>query len=207
MLMGWKVKRERPEEKYAGRAGDFYSSEEGRIYEKNAIRNIQAKILLRGLQLAQFPAHSKLLDVGCGTGLGMEILKELEYDVAGIDVSEELLAMACKKKLTVKYGDMREIPFPASSFDGIVSISALQWVSSRADFAAKTELRKTAFEFYRVLRKNGRVLIQFYPKSEEEMNAVAKEFKSAGFSGSIQIDNERNARKRRIYLILEKEPK
>ncbi|MFH1257573.1 MAG: methyltransferase domain-containing protein [Candidatus Micrarchaeota archaeon] len=201
--MGWKVKRERPEEKFSGKAEEFYS-QEGRNYEKNAIRNIQEKILLRGLQLVQFPPSSKLLDVGCGTGLGMELLRELEFEVIGIDVSEELLAIAKKKKLRVQFGDMRKVPFTAATFDGIVSISALQWVSSRTDYSAKSDLKKTANEFYRVLRKNGRALVQFYPKSEEEMLAAAKEFKSAGFTGSIQIDNENNARKRRIYLMLNK---
>ncbi|MFH0972270.1 MAG: methyltransferase domain-containing protein [Candidatus Micrarchaeota archaeon] len=201
--MGWKVKKERPEEKFAGNAEMFYS-QEGKNYEKNAIKHIQEKILLRGLQLVQFPPNSKILDVGCGTGLGMEILKELGYEVAGIDVSEELLAIAKKKHLAVQLGDMRNIPFPNSTFDGIVSISALQWVSSRTDYSAKSDLKKTASEFYRVLKKAGKALIQFYPKSEDEMMLAGKEFKAAGFKTAVQVDNENNARKRRIYLILEK---
>ncbi|HLC47499.1 MAG TPA: methyltransferase domain-containing protein [Candidatus Norongarragalinales archaeon] len=201
--MGWKVRRERPEEKFKGNAGEFYSME-GAAYEKNAIRHIQEKILLRGLQLVQFQPHSKLLDVGCGTGLGMKILKALGFKVEGIDVSKELLAIAKKRKLAVKLGDMRSIPFLDSNFDGIVSISALQWVTSRMDFEGKADLKKTAGEFYRILKPSGKALIQFYPRSEEEMMLAGKAFKDAGFKVRIEIENERNARKRRIYLLLSK---
>jgi 18S rRNA (guanine1575-N7)-methyltransferase len=201
--MGWIVKGERPEDKFPGEAEKFYS-QEGKTYEKNAIRNIQEKILLRGLSLIQFAPNSKLLDIGCGTGLGMEILKELEFKVEGIDVSQELLAIAKKKKLKVKFGDMRKVPYADASFDGLVSISALQWVTSRQNFEGKADLRNTAAEFFRVLKKGGKALIQFYPKSEEEMMLCGKEFKAADFRVTIQIDNENNARKRRIYLLLSK---
>ncbi|MEK6954693.1 MAG: methyltransferase domain-containing protein [Candidatus Micrarchaeota archaeon] len=199
--MGWKIKRDRPEEKYAGRADEFYATE-GAGYEKNVIRHIQEKILLRGLQLIQFPPNSKLLDVGCGTGIGMVILKKLGFAVEGIDVSKELLAVAKKKKLKVVLGDMREMPFEAAKFDGVVSISALQWVSSRMGAQGKSDLKQTANEFFRVLKKRGKALIQFYPKSEEEMMLAGKAFKDAGFKVKIEIENENNARKRRIYLIL-----
>ncbi|MFH1750061.1 MAG: methyltransferase domain-containing protein [Candidatus Micrarchaeota archaeon] len=201
--MGWKVKGVRPEEKFAGKAEEYYSGE-GAGYEKNAIKNIQERILLRGLQLIKFAPDSKLLDVGCGTGIGISILNELGFKTEGIDVSRELLAIAKKKKLKVKYGDMRAIPYPDSYFDGLVSISALQWVSSGMDFEGKADLKKTAHEFFRVLKPVGKALIQFYPKSEEEMLLAGRAFRDAGFKAKLEIDNERNARKRRIYLILQK---
>ncbi len=201
MFMGWKVKRERPEEQFE--AGEYYSSE-GRGYEKNAIRNIQSKILFRGLQLIDFPSGSKLLDVGCGTGIGMVLLKELGFEAGGIDVSGELLTIAKRKHLEVKKGDMRHIPFPDSSFEGIVSISALQWVSARKGPEGKRNLKRTAGEFYRILKRHGKALIQFYPKSEEEMLRAAKAFRAAKFKTIIHLENENNPRRRRIYLLLEK---
>ena len=53
-------------------------------------------------------------------------------------------------------------------------------------------------------RTTSKALVQFYPKSEEEMMLAGKAFREAGFKTKIQIDNEKNARKRRIYLLLRK---
>ena len=200
---GWIVAGERPEEKYLGDAVKFYSNEV-LGYEKNAIKNIQSKILLRGLKLINFPSNSYVLDAGCGTGLGMEILKELGFKVQGVDVSIELLKIAKAKKLKVTLGDMRSLPFKKGGFDGIVSISALQWVSGREGVEGKRDVQAVASEFFRILIPKGKALIQFYPKSEEEAMETGKAFKTAGFKVTLQIDNENNAKKRRVYLLLEK---
>ncbi|MBI5224824.1 methyltransferase domain-containing protein [Candidatus Micrarchaeota archaeon] len=200
---GWFVAKERPEEKFSGNAAKFYS-QEGSGYEKNSIKNIQSKILLRGLQLVNFPSNSKLLDVGCGTGLGMEILKELGFKVQGIDVSPDLLKIAKAKKLKVMLGDMRKMPIKDLQFDGIVSISALQWVIGKDGAEGKRDVQVVADEFFRVLTPKGKAIIQFYPKSEDEAMHAGKAFKIAGFKATLQIDNENNAKKRKVYLLLEK---
>lgn len=49
----------------------------------------------------------RLLDVACGTGLHLEHLKE-QFEVEGLDVSEEMLELACQRNPGVMYhqGDM-----------------------------------------------------------------------------------------------------
>ena len=203
---GWKVKNERPEEKFQGNAKRFYS-EEGKNYEKSAIRRIQEKLMLRALQFLELQEGKKILDAGCGTGIGMKVMEKLGYETTGIDVSEELLEKARDKELFVKEADMREIPFENASFDGIVSISALQWLLSGSKKEREANVSKVAKEFYRVLGKEGKAIIQFYPKSEEEMMETAKVFRKSGFGVRIEIESAGNAKKRKIFLILMKSQK
>ncbi len=193
--MGWRVRHHRPED--SGKAEDFYSRHGSRVYEKNAMRHIQEKILLRGLQLVPIPEGAGVLDAGCGTGFGMQLLSRLGYSVSGFDASEEMISRARAKGFNVVVGDMRRIPFPDSAFEAIVSISALQWVPLK-------ERLKAAREFRRVLADGGVAVVQFYPASEREALATGRLFRRAGFKATLHTDNSDNPRKRKIFLLLHK---
>ena len=62
------------------------------------------------------PNHSKVLDLGCGSGFGYAILKDIVDKYIGIDISIGLLKIACTKfkndvrseKVTFKYGDLEK---------------------------------------------------------------------------------------------------
>ncbi len=194
--MGWKVKnRDRPENKTTA---EEYFEKYGEDYAKsNAIRNIQHKITLRAIELAQWPKRAKILDLGCGSGFSMEVLTERGYDVVGVDISDKMLKFAKEAGFNVLKADARELPFEDESFDGVLSISMLQWLG-------KKDVEKVAKECYRVLKKGGKGVIQFYPRSEDEMVLVGRAFVKAGFTGEFAIDNPKNAKKRKIYLIIEK---
>ncbi len=190
----WKVKKKRPEEKttakeYFDKYADAYST-------SNAIKTIQKRITLRALELIGWKS-GRILDVGCGPGFSMEVLLDNGFNTIGIDLSEKMVKEAKKNGFDALVADMRKLPFEDNSFDGILSISALQWIPRK-------DLKKVAKEFYRVLTSNGSVVIQFYPKSEKDMIAVGKAFVSAGFDGEFAIDNPKNPRKRKIYLVLKK---
>jgi len=189
----WKVRNaKRPEKTVSAR--DYYG-EKTPYASSRVLRRIQRKITLRALKLALFPLEWKLLDAGCGNGFSLEILREVGYECAGFDLSPQMVALAKKKGFDVKVGDLRKIPFPAKSFDAILSVSALQWVSlSESGLVAK--------EFRRVLKRSGRAVIQFYPESEKELMAWAQAFKKAGFSVFVRQEGLESARKRRVFLLL-----
>lgn len=194
--MKWKVSGQRPEDQFA--PAEFYGQQGASVYEKNAMKRIQERILARALDLmGPLAEGAAVLDAGCGTGFGMELLAKAGFRVEGLDVSEDMLKIAKEKGLSVKKGDLRDIPFKTAEFDAIVSISALQWVP----FAQR---KKVAKEFWRVLKEGGKAAVQFYPKSEDEMTRTGSLFKRQGFAGRIQIDGEDVPRKRKVFLLLEK---
>lgn len=98
----------------------------------------------------------KILDVGCGTGNFSIKLAEMGCKVVGIDISEEMLNKARKKAkdkgLDIEFHnmDIYNINFPAESFDGVFSMAAFEFIK---------EPQKAYDEMYRVLKKNGHLLI------------------------------------------------
>jgi ubiquinone/menaquinone biosynthesis C-methylase UbiE len=98
--------------------------------------------------------HSKVLDVGCGTGYtACHITNKFGCRVAGIDTSAILLNMAINraKKLGVisnvlfKKANAEHIPFPDNTFDVVLSESVLSLCESK----------KVISEIHRVLKKDG----------------------------------------------------
>lgn len=198
----WKTFHVRPEDEHSGPEHYYSAGEAVRYAESNAMRKIQRELTLRALELARIPLEAKVLDAGCGTGFSLEVLREVGYDqIAGFDAVDDLLKHAVAKGFEAKKGDLRKIPFSANSFDAIVSISVLQWILVSN---AEANLQKAANEFWRVLRKGGSAIVQFYPRSEAEAVAAGKAFLAAGFVGKLIIDNPENARKRKVFLLLKK---
>ncbi len=96
--------------------------------------HIQRELALRALELLNFPAGTRgkcILDVGCGSGLSGEVLNEAGHIWVGSDISQDMLSVAVDRGTE---GDMmlhdmgQGLPFRHGVFDGVVSISALQWL-------------------------------------------------------------------------------
>ncbi|MEM0475241.1 MAG: class I SAM-dependent methyltransferase [Candidatus Norongarragalinales archaeon] len=195
---GWVVKRERPEEKTS--AIEFYEAggEAIRYSQSRVMQRIQRQLTLRALLYAGFSEGARLLDAGCGNGYCAVVAKQAGYAVKAFDLSPTMVELARRAGVDARVGDLRRIPFPSRSFDGVFSVSALQWLKTKEDLA------KAAKEFYRVLRKNGSAVVQWFPKSEEEMLAACRAFKHAGFEVTLRVENPENARKRRVFLLCDK---
>lgn len=72
------------------------------------------KRAVRGLQ-------GKVLDVACGTGDMCVLLAERGVTVTGVDISEEMLAIAKRKVENVEWGvaDAERLPFEDNTFDAV----------------------------------------------------------------------------------------
>lgn len=69
----------------------------------------------------------RILDLGCGDGALTEEIKAAGANVLGVDLSDELLAVARMKGLTVRKMDGHALDF-VSQFDAVFSNAALHWM-------------------------------------------------------------------------------
>ena len=94
------------------------------------------------------------LDLGCGPGTVASYLRVAGLLVAGLDLSQGMLAVARERDLGVPVvqGDMRTLPFRSGSFALVVSYYALQHLP-------RGELRSGLDEVGRVLVPDGLLLL------------------------------------------------
>jgi ubiquinone/menaquinone biosynthesis C-methylase UbiE len=121
----------------------------------------------------------RLLDVGCGTGHHLAQLRHRGFDVAGLDGSEEMLAVARANNpgVTIKQGDVETLPFPSGGFDVVICVEVLRYLPGLAGC-----LREMA----RVLKPGGLCLATATPALNLNgfwlINRLASRFGTRGFS-------------------------
>lgn len=91
----------------------------------------------------------RILDVGCGTGGNLEMLKKFGA-AEGVDVSDEALEFCRSKGLTVHKGLAEELPFADESFDVVTALDVVEHLDD--DVAGLKEM-------FRVTRRGGKTLI------------------------------------------------
>ena len=113
----------------------FYNEEEAEKYAMNTrMIEIQAELTERAMEILAIPPGKPrmLLDIGCGTGISGKVLSEYEHIWVGTDISNGMLNVAAKAGDTegdLVHSDMGHgFPFRPGTFDGAISISALQWL-------------------------------------------------------------------------------
>jgi SAM-dependent methyltransferase len=108
----------------------------------------------------------EVLDAGCGTGYGMEILAAGGASVTGVDVDRDAVVAAGRRvgdPDAVVEGDVRELPFDDDAFDVVVCWEVIEHVEGAA---------RALGEFRRVLRPGGLLLVsspnpRVYPPGNE----------------------------------------
>jgi len=94
----------------------------------------------------------RVLDIGCGTGRIIQMLKEKGAEIVALDISEEMINVVRRKFPDVEcvVGDSDKMPFEDESFDLVLG---LFWIVHLGD------LRVSFDEVYRVLKKGGRFIL------------------------------------------------
>ena len=176
---------------------EYFDENAERYSESQKIEIMQKKLSEKAACLASWPKGSKILDVGCGPGFSIDVLQKRGYDVVGIDISPKMIRIAKDKGFNVVQSDATKMPFDDESFDGLVSISLLQWLGNK-------ELKKVARECHRVLKEGATAIIQFYPKEDEDILRITSKFVKRGFDGEIYMEDPKSPRKSGVFLILKR---
>lgn len=103
---------------------------------------------------------SNVLDVGCGTGEILSAIRKQYPTVSlqGIDISQEMLKQAESKKIDdvkLYLGDAEHLFFEKNEFDVLICTDS---------FHHYPNPQKATDEFYRVLKKNGYLLLADFVK-------------------------------------------
>ena len=76
------------------------------------------------------PGKGKLLDIGCGYGHFIEIMKRQGWSVCGIDLSPKVLLYAKEKGLDVFETSIDDVSFPDEYFDAVTAFYVLEHVTN-----------------------------------------------------------------------------
>jgi ubiquinone/menaquinone biosynthesis C-methylase UbiE len=121
-------------------------------------------IAVRAIELLHVQAHDRVLEIGFGPGVGVELLASLVLSgrVDGVDYSEEMVRQATFRnaaaidanRVGLRQGSVEDLLFENGTFDKVLAINSMQvWPN------AVTGLR----EIQRVMKRGGRVALAFTP--------------------------------------------
>ncbi len=106
------------------------------------------------LTYGRIPVGGRVLDLACGTGLGMAAYVDRGFEVVGVDVAPAMMeqaraALPAGARVTFVPGRAETLPFADASFDLVSCAQAFHWFEPQAAFA----------QCARVLRPGGALAI------------------------------------------------
>ncbi|VEN50697.1 unnamed protein product [Callosobruchus maculatus] len=163
----------------------YYNEDEAKKYSQNSrIIDIQFQMSERAVELLVLPEDTPcyLLDIGCGSGLSGSTLDDQGHFWIGMDISKAMLG----------------------TFDGAISISALQWLCN-ADKKHHNPVKRLYQFFsslYACLSRSARAVLQFYPENGDQMELITAQAMKAGFYGGVVVDYPNSTKAKKFFLVL-----
>jgi ubiquinone/menaquinone biosynthesis C-methylase UbiE len=128
----------------------------------------------RTVERLALPVGASVLDVGCGTGasaIPAAVAVGPTGSVTGVDLAEQLLSRAQEKarnqglsNLQFIHADMERTGFPADSFDAVISVFSVFFV---------TDMVKQVAELWRMVKPGGHLAITTWgPRAFEPATAA-----------------------------------
>lgn len=130
-------------------AFDFSAKDYGLIHKVRS--RLEAKRLLSWC--ADLPRDARVLDVGCGDGFHLKLLKEYgakTWTLEGVDVDRRAAQMAEKSGLKVHLGTVEKLDLPENSYDLAIMIQTVEHTEKPFEILAAVR---------RVLKPNGKLVI------------------------------------------------
>jgi ubiquinone/menaquinone biosynthesis C-methylase UbiE len=151
---------------YRGKTATQYDKKRrGRRKWKREMRIIQDVV-------KEFNSETTILDVPFGTGRFLPIYKKFNHRTLGIDVSADMLKIAKTRttpvsKCPLVIGDAVNLPLRSKTFDYVVCIRLLNWVTT-------PKLKEIIQEFHRVAKKG--ILIGFRSQRRGDLKEMIIHF-------------------------------
>ncbi|EPR79459.1 Methyltransferase [Spraguea lophii 42_110] len=190
----------------------YYNEVRSQNYDNNSRINYeQRRLTEKCIELLECNDNKGLiLDIGCGSGISGDVLSKKNLSWIGVDISKEMLEInkdrnECNNKcIDTILLDMGEgLNFKPGTFSYVISVSAFQWLFF-SNKKTEDPIRRIKIFFqtiFRLLKRGGKAVIQFYPKDQKQLELAKKISASEGFSGGIVEDGKGNHKK--YYIVLE----
>ncbi|MDO9411076.1 MAG: class I SAM-dependent methyltransferase [Pseudolabrys sp.] len=135
------------------------------------------------VRLSRLPGGARIADLGCGSGVFSNLLRQRGYDVTGVDLSPKLINVAQAKfpGITFLEGDIEQLPFTDASFDGVLLGGVLHHLPDPSRCAA---------EVARILRPGGS-FVAFDPNRMNPFMYLYRDRTSPFYSATGVTKNER----------------
>uniref|UniRef100_A0A8D2J118 18S rRNA (guanine-N(7))-methyltransferase n=1 Tax=Varanus komodoensis TaxID=61221 RepID=A0A8D2J118_VARKO len=170
---------------------------------------IQSQMSERAVELLGLPEDHQclLLDVGCGSGLSGDYISEQGHCWVGLDISSAMLDVAVERDVEgdLMLADMGQgIPFRPGTFDGCISISAVQWLcnADKKTHSPPKRLRQFFSTLYTALARGARAVLQLYPENPQQLELITSQAMKAGFTGGVVVDYPNSTRAKKFFLCL-----
>jgi ubiquinone/menaquinone biosynthesis C-methylase UbiE len=153
-----------PKEYWTGVAEKFHSADASGfapvlhpgapVWFNRLIDDLQFQAIRRALAMAALPPHSRILDVGCGTGRWVRRYLALGHLPTGVDATPGMLRIARQQGTAppLLAGEAFRLPFPDAAFDCVTDVTVVQHIP--ADLQPKA-----LGEMVRVLKPGGRLIL------------------------------------------------
>jgi ubiquinone/menaquinone biosynthesis methyltransferase len=169
-------------------ANNRYFRKSAKNYDRNT--RIIASFREKLFRIAEPQQGDKILDIATGTGAVALTFAGNGFETTGIDLSEDMLAEAAKKKqqlpVTFLQADAMQLPFGSHTFHIVTVSFALHDMPS--------DIRKRALkEMYRVLKPDGRLVIMDYAKPKNIIwrkiaTAIINLYEELSYKQFLEID-------------------
>jgi ubiquinone/menaquinone biosynthesis C-methylase UbiE len=124
------------------------------IYDR-LFEPLNRRLRLLGVRMYPPEQGMKVLDIGCGTGVHLDIYRRSGCELYGIDNSPSMLGIA-KSRLgedaDLRLGDATNMPYASNTFDLIVCMLVLHEMDQMTRLSVIAEMK-------RVLKGDGRMLL------------------------------------------------
>lgn len=136
-----------------------------------------------------------------------DFLSEEGHHWVGVDISSAMLDVALDREVDgdLVLADMGQgLAFRPGTFDGCISISALQWLCNADKKSHSPPKRLYAFfsALYSCLTRGARAVFQIYPENSEQLELMTSQAMRAGFTGGMVVDYPNSTKAKKFFLCL-----